>query len=311
MDVSAIETIDQVQPEEYTSLTWSVRLKAYYELSKPGITQMVVLTAAAGYYLAVPSTAYFSSVPHLLRFAMMLIGTALISAGACSMNQYLERDDDAHMKRTRTRPIPSGVISPASAMVFSTICSVAGLMLLASIDSLTCVLAALTYVVYTVLYTPMKKKTWMAMFIGAIPGALPAMGGWTAGAGSLGVGGWVLFTIMVLWQMPHFLALSIMYRQDYEGGGFVLLGKSFNANKTEAAHALMYALVLFPVALALWMFGIAGSLYAIGCSALSVLFIVSAVRVVRDSTVANARKMLLSSYAFLMGVFLFMFVDKI
>lgn len=286
-------------------------VRAYYELTKPGITQMVVLTAAAGYYLAVGDNHYFTSVGNILRFLLAMVGTALISAGSCALNQYLERQDDARMNRTKSRPIPTGIISPTQALLFGCVLSVAGALALATINTLTLVLAIATHLSYIAFYTPLKKRSWLAMLVGGVPGALPAMGGWTAYSGSIDGGAWILFAIMFVWQMPHFLALAIMYRNDYIGGGFVLLGNETNGKTRSAIHALVYAIILLPLSVALTLVGVTGMLYLSGAIVLSGLFIYEAYKVVGDASVANARRMLLTSYAFLMGIFLFMFVDKV
>ncbi len=288
-----------------------VTLRGYYELTKPGITQMVVLTAAAGYYLAVGDNSYFTTVPHLWHVLLCLVGTALISSGACSFNHYLERDADALMKRTSGRPIPSGIISPEQSLVFAISTSVVGAALLYFVDSITFVLAIITHLSYTAAYTPLKKKSWTAMLLGGIPGALPAAGGWTAGAHELSLGAWVLFALMFLWQMPHFLALAIMYRIDYQRSGFALLGKGEGSSTKVAKHALVYAIALIPVGMMLYTQNIVGGLYGVGFLSLALMFIWRAWVTVQDASVTNARKMLMASYAFLMGVFLFMFVDKI
>lgn len=284
---------------------------AYYQLTKPGITQMVVFTASAGYYLSVREVSYFTSVYNVLHFLVAMLGTALISSGACTLNMYLERSDDNKMKRTKNRPIPSGIISPNHALYFGILLSVIGSFLLAYINVYTLVLALFTHLSYVVLYTPLKKKSWTAMLLGGIPGALPAMGGWTAGANSIDIGAWILFLIMFVWQMPHFLALAIMYRKDYEQGGFVLLGNSDTGSFISAKHLFAYVLVLIPIGLSLTLFNVTGYLYLFGSLVLSSVLLITSISLLRSTTVTNARKALLASYAYLMGLFIFMFVDKL
>ncbi|MFM8179900.1 MAG: heme o synthase, partial [Candidatus Kapaibacterium sp.] len=286
-------------------------LRGYYELTKPGITQMVVLTAAVGYYVAFPPGVPFASVDNLVRFVYLILGTALISGGSCAFNHILERADDATMKRTGQRPIPSGLISVRSAAVFATLCSVLGLLLLTLINTVTMVLAAATFLAYLAVYTPLKKKTWLAMFVGGIPGALPAVGGWTAVTGQIGPVALVLFGIMFVWQIPHFLALAMMYRQDYDRGGFALLRKDESGQHVVAKHALAYTIVLVPLGMALTFLGSVGALYLVGCSVLSVAFVKKAVDVVREPVPMMARRLLLASYAYVMGVFLLMVIDKV
>ncbi len=311
MELVEITAIEGTEHSSEQKFGLAMKLRGYYELSKPGITQMVVLTAAAGYYLAVGDNSYFASVPHLLHFVLCLIGTACISAGACSFNQYLERDADALMKRTSNRPIPSGLLQAEHSLIFAVVTSILGATALFFVDHISFALALITHISYTVLYTPLKKRSWTAMLLGGIPGALPAMGGWTAGSHELTAGAWILFGLMFLWQMPHFLALAIMYRIDYQRSGFALLGKGEGSAPMVARHALGYAVALVPIGYLLFHYNIVGTLYLIGFCALSAFFVWRAYATTRDASVSNARKLLLASYAFLMGVFLFMFVDKI
>jgi heme o synthase len=286
-------------------------VRGYYELSKPGITQMIVLTASAGYYLGVKDNLYFHSFGNILHFIVAMLGTALISAGACAWNMYIEREDDSMMKRTKSRPIPSGLISPNHALTFAIITSILGAIFLFFINLPTFLLAVATHLSYVVWYTPTKKRTWTAMLVGGIPGALPALGGWTAASNQIELGGIILFVIMFIWQMPHFLSLAMMYRADYEQGGFILLGKGENGLKVSSLHLLVYSVLLVTIGLTLTVTGVTGWLYFAISLALGIYFVYQAVAVYREPSVANARKSLLASYAYLMGVFLSMFLDKV
>ena len=307
VEVAAVEHISTAGSAKSSPMT---ALRGYYELTKPGITQMVVLTAAVGYYLAFPSNQSFADIGNLIRFVLFTFGTACISGGACAFNHVLEHRDDATMKRTAQRPIPSGLISARNAVYFAVSCTLAGVAALAFVNLLTLVLAVGTFVVYLLLYTPLKKKTWVAMFVGGIPGALPAVGGWTAVTGELGVVAYVLFAIMFIWQMPHFLALAMMYRNDYDRGGFALLCKDESEQGLVARHALFYTIVLVPFGLLLYALGAVGILFLVGFAALSFVFIRKAVDVVKEPTPTCARRLLLASYAYVMGVFLLMVIDK-
>ena len=222
----------------------------------------------------------------------------------------MERHDEAVMKRTALSVIPSCEISAQQASVFGSCISLAGLATLWFVNDITLFLALSTSLVYLALYTPLKKRSWPAMFVGGIPGALPAVGGCTAAAGSLTVTSLVLFAIMFVWQMPHFLALAMMYRNDYDRGGFALLRKEESSQRVVAIHALVYTIVLLPIGLLLSFMGVSGAMFAVGYAALSVVFIKSAVEVLADTTPARARRLLLSSYAHIMGAFLLMVIDK-
>ncbi|MBL7999903.1 MAG: protoheme IX farnesyltransferase, partial [Candidatus Kapabacteria bacterium] len=257
------------------------------------------------------SLGYFLEVQNIIHFVVMMFGTVFISSGACVVNHYLERADDALMNRTKNRPIPSGLVSPNAALLFGILCSVAGAGMLATINITTLMLALLTHISYVAVYTPMKKKTWTAMLVGGLPGALPAMGGWTAVTNAIDMPALVLFGIMFIWQMPHFLALAIMYRGDYERGGFVLLNDTHSRNVRSAQHAFAYSLLLIPCAAALTMLDVTGWLFAAGCVCLGGYFAYTALNCIKDCTTTSARKMLISSYIYLMGIFLLMFLDKV
>jgi len=194
------------------------RAWAFLELTKPGITRMVVITAAAGFYLG--SRGRFD----LAAFFDTLIGTALVAAGSSALNQLRERDIDARMDRTRGRPLPSGRVTPRAAALFSWSAAVLGVGYLAwRVNILTAGLALATLVSYVFLYTPLKLRTSLNTLVGAVPGALPIVGGWTAAGGRMDGVVLSLFWILFLWQLPHFLALAWIYREDYKRGGFAML----------------------------------------------------------------------------------------
>ncbi|OLE49330.1 MAG: protoheme IX farnesyltransferase, partial [Candidatus Rokubacteria bacterium 13_1_20CM_2_69_58] len=182
---------------------------AFLELTKPRITQLVLLTAAAGFYLGARGTVDLQLLAHTL------LGTALVAAGTNAFNQLRERDVDARMRRTQGRPLPSGRVTPRAAGAFAGTISLAGVAYLAwKVNLLTAGLAALTLASYVLLYTPLKRKTSLNTLVGAVPGALPIVGGWTAAGGHLGPAVLALFWILFLWQLPHFLALAWIYRDD-------------------------------------------------------------------------------------------------
>ena len=316
VEVAANEHIHPSDPERvHASLSVTPPLtsvlKGYYELTKPGITQMVVLTAAVGYYVGLPHSIPFASVDNILRFVVFACATTLVSAGACALNHYVERNDDAVMKRTAQRPIPSGLISANAALIFAVISSVVGLSAMFLINTLTFALALCTTLSYVFVYTPMKKKSWIAMLVGGIPGALPVLGGYTASTGHTDMTAFLLFAIMFVWQMPHFLALAMMYRHDYERGGFALLRSEESQQTTVALHALIYTAILLPLGIMLGVIANVGSLFVAGHVILCAVFVYTALKVVRETTPVRARKLLLTSYAYVMGVFLLMVIDKV
>ncbi|MEY2719368.1 MAG: hypothetical protein RLZZ273_734, partial [Bacteroidota bacterium] len=236
----------------------------YYELTKPGISKMVMMTTLAGFYLAIPdhSSIFDPSVASLL--AVTILGTLLISSGSCVANHIMERDVDARMKRTSARPIPAGTISVKSAVVFSAALTISGAALLSMVNTLTLILALITWAVYVLVYTPMKTRSSLAVIVGGVPGALPFMGGWTAVSGSLDAMAWVLFAILFFWQLPHFYALSWMYRTDYREGGMVLRAINDDSGRVLAVQMIVTSILTLLAATLPTLLGSTGLLYLIG-----------------------------------------------
>ncbi len=293
------------------ALGWRDILSAYNELTKPGITMMVVMSAAVGYYLSLPKNSFlYLTVETGAHFFLSMIGTSLVSAGACVLNHVTERQFDAQMKRTMMRPIPSGRVPVKAAAIFGTILSAAGIGLLASMNVLGAVLAAATSVLYLAVYTPLKRKTQLSTLIGGIPGALPPLGGWVMGSGDIGLGGLVLFAILFCWQIPHFLSLAWMYRKDYEKGGFPILAVLDDSGLVVARHIVIYTLLLFVLSLFLSLRGLTGVFYFYGALVLGVGFLFSAIRFFFERSNAKARSVLLASYFYLLSLFTLMFLDK-
>ena len=190
----------------------------FADLVKARLTALVLLTTFVGFYLGERG-----AVNYLLMFHA-LFGTALVASGAAALNQLLERDYDAKMRRTASRPLPSGRLQPATVAIFGGVCSVAGLVYLAAlVNPLTSVVGAVTLVSYLFIYTPLKRVTWVNTLVGAIPGALPPLMGWTAARNELSGEGWALFAILAFWQIPHFMAIAWLYRDEYAKAGFVML----------------------------------------------------------------------------------------
>lgn len=289
------------------------KLIAYYNLTKPGITRMVILTTTVGYYLAIPiaTIEYFGAIEHLMRLVMTVIGSTLICGGSCVLNNYIERDIDKLMKRTMNRAMATGEVSARSGLMYGIFLSVVGGVILWNINPLTFVLAIATWVSYVVIYTPLKRVSKISLFIGAIPGALPMLGGWTAYKNSIDTPALMLFAIMFIWQLPHFLSLSWMYKKDYERGGFAMTAVSDETGKKISTETLLYCLILLPVSLGLWQSGVVGGIYAIGSLILSTVFIFFAAKFRRNPTHENARATLLASYFFLTTLMILMFFDKV
>ena len=207
-------------------------LRDYLQLSKSRIVMMVLITTAAGYLFATRSVDW-------TLLLNTLIGTALVAAGTNALNQYVERDHDAKMRRTRLRPLPDGRISPRAALFFSVAISLIGTIYLGlTVNWLTAALGAFTLMSYIFIYTPLKRVSTICTLIGAVPGAIPPLMGWTAATGVLGAGGWIIFAILFFWQLPHFMAISWMYRDDYARGGFAMLAVQDDDGRATARHAV-------------------------------------------------------------------------
>lgn len=283
-------------------------MKAVLELSKPRITQLVVLTTAGGYYMA--SSGRFD----LVRFAWTLVGTTLVAAGTNALNQFRERHTDARMSRTRHRPLPSGRITPRAALVFAVVTAAAGIGLLgALVNLLTAALATLTLVSYVWVYTSLKPRTSFNTLVGAVPGALPVLGGWTAAGGELSGAAWGLFWILFLWQLPHFLALAWIYRDDYRSAGLAMLSIDDHDGGRTARMALLYAIALVPVSLGPTVNGLTGPLYFYGVLVLSVIYAAAGAGMLWQpaARLAWARRVFLVSIVYLPALLTLGVLDKV
>ena len=266
----------------------------FLALTKPRLVLMVLIATLAGFYLG--SFGEFD----WIRLLNTIFGTALAAGGTIALNQYVERDLDAKMRRTRSRPLPDGRLHPAGALIFGVAISAGGVLyLLVAVNALSSLLAAITVLSYIFLYTPMKRKTPFCTFVGAIPGALPPMGGWVAAQGSLGFEAWVLFGIMFFWQIPHSLAIAWMYRTDYERAGLKLLPVIHPDGRSTGHQIVSNCLALLAVGLVPTLIGIAGPSYFIAALALGSVFLGCGVSfAILRSTVA-ARRLLLASYLYI------------
>jgi len=259
----------------------------WLELTKPEITFLVVISGLAGFVLG--STSGIDG----WTLVWALLGIGLTSAGGCVLNHVREVDLDARMKRTATRPLPSGRIDADHARAFGYGAIAAGLGILCPLTNpLTGVLAALTVALYLYVYTPLKQKSVWNTLVGTIPGALPILGGWTAATGSLGPGGWALFGVLVCWQMPHFLSLAWMYRKDYERAGFAMLPVLQPSGQSTAIQSVVFSIGMVGFSLLPSFQGLVGPFYLSGASALGVLFLIPVIRFARSRSVPDARALL-------------------
>ena len=266
----------------------------------------MLLTAAAGFYLGSRGGV------DVRLLVQTLIGVALVAAGTNAFNQVRERDVDARMRRTERRPLPSGRLTPRAAALFAGVISVAGVLYLAlAVNLLTAGLAALTLASYVLLYTPLKRKTTLNTLIGAVPGALPIVGGWTAAGGTIGPAVAALFWILFLWQLPHFLALAWIYREDYQRGGLAMLSVTDPDGRHTGRMMLLYAMALLPVSLLPTLLGVTGPLYFFGALTLGLAYAGVSVAMTAAVTTARAWRVFLVSIVYLPALLTLMVLDKI
>lgn len=272
-------------------------LRPYLELTKPRLTLLAVMTVVVGFYLGAQGR-----ISGWLLTATAL-GAWLVASGAHALNQYLEQDVDALMERTRRRPLPTGRLTPRAALQWGVLLSVGGLLVLVlGVNGLTTLLAAITLLTYLLIYTPLKRRSALCTLVGAVPGALPPLMGWAAARGTLAPEAWVLFGILFLWQLPHFLALGWIYREDYRRAGLPLL---------PIRQITPYLLALLPLSLLPSVLGMTGVVYFLGALALSVCFLTCGLSVARWRSALSAQRLFRASLAYLPALLCLMSVDKI
>jgi heme o synthase len=250
-----------------TELTQSNKLGAFISLTKPDVSFLVLMTTGAGFYMGARGPIDWLHMLHVV------FGTMMIAAGTAALNHYIERESDRYMRRTASRPLPTGQLTPAEALRFGVVLCIAGAIDLYFVAGyLACLLGVITSVGYLLAYTPLKKRTVWATFIGAIPGAIPPMIGWAAATGKLDAGAWLLFAILFFWQFPHFHAISWMYREDYARAGILMLPVVDKDGTRTFRQIVLYAATLVAVSLLPAIMGFAGVLYFFGalvtCTAL-------------------------------------------
>ena len=266
----------------------------FIALTKPRLNLLVLVTTLAGLYLAAPDGVAIPILVHTLA------GTALVAGGAAALNQVWERDTDALMQRTRSRPVPAGRLGSTQALWFAIALSVAGVVDLAvNVNVLAAFVAWLTLTSYVFVYTPLKRRTSLATLVGAIPGALPPVIGWAAAVGTVTLPALVLFGIVFLWQMPHFLAIAWLYRHEYAAAGIPLLPVLEPDGRRTGRQALLYAAALWPVSLMPTLVGLAGGFYIALATVLGSILVVLSARFARDRSTAAARRLFLFSIVYL------------
>jgi protoheme IX farnesyltransferase len=280
----------------------------YWALTKPEINFLIAIATFAGFYLGLPA--------ELHRFPFMLlintlIGTLLVSSGASTLNQYVERRFDAQMRRTARRPLADGRLEPSSVLLFGILLSFAGGMYLAvAVNAKASLIALFTLASYLEVYTPLKRKTPLCTFVGALPGAMPPLIGWAAASGTLSFEAFVLWAVLFLWQFPHFMAIAWMYREDYARAGYLVLPQGEQSGRFMSWQALVASLGLIPVSLSPTVIGGAGLLYFAVAIMLSLGLLYYSARLAYQRSTTAARKLLMASIVYLPLVLLLMVLDK-
>ena len=294
-------------PEVASAALTRSRLADYVALTKPRIAVMVLFTVAVGAILAAGTAID----PFVLLHAV--VGTALVASGASALNQLIERDSDGRMRRTVSRPLPAGRLQPLEVLLFGSALAVVGLVYLAVTlrQSCTPLVAAFTFIAYVGIYTPLKSRTTLNTLIGAVPGALPPVIGWTAVRGEIGPEAWMLFAVVFLWQVPHFLAIAWIYRDDYGRAGLLMLPVVDPDGRLTSRHMVLWTLSLVPASFAPSVLGSAGPLYLLGAFALGLVFLARALGFAHSRSIEDARRVLRASLIYLPGLLVLLLMDRL
>ena len=280
--------------------------EAYFELTKPSITFLILISTALGFYLG------GDGIQDHVKFLITLLGSCLVSSGAGALNHFAEMESDWLMERTKKRPLPTGLIEPDNARIFGL-----GLTLIGSgllyfyVNLLTSILALITTLLYLFVYTPLKKITWLNTSIGAIPGSIPTLGGWVAATGSLEPEAWVLFAILFLWQHPHFYAIALMYKDDYKKASLKMLPVVEPDGRRTNRQIIWHALLLIPVSLVPVYMNTQGLIYLYGALFLGVCYLISGFLLTKKFSMENARSLLQMSVIYLPALFIIILLDKL
>jgi len=289
-----------------SSFKFAGKLQDYKLLIKFNLSFMVVFSALISYLLA-PKVKEYDWMAIILFF----VGGMLVTGSANTINQIVEKDTDALMKRTANRPVASGRMSTTEAWAFAVIAGIGGVLILWHFNLLTAVLAAFSLFVYAFIYTPLKKVSSISVLVGAIPGSLPCLIGWAAGNDDLSAGGWALFALQFFWQFPHFWAIAWIAHKDYTAAGFKLLPSNEGPTKYSAIQAVIYSLLLLPVGILPYLIGMSG-IVSLGIVLIANLLMVwQCVRLYREMTVKAARRVMFGSYIYLPVVLLALLANKI
>jgi protoheme IX farnesyltransferase len=282
------------------------RSSDFIALAKPRLNMLVVASSLAGYVMG------GGDMSNAMIVVLTVLGTALVAGGASGFNQVIERQPDSLMRRTRLRPVPDGRLQPGESLLFATALCASGLLIRGvGVNTLSAGVALVTLVTYTLVYTPLKRRSSFATVVGAIPGALPPVIGWAAARGALSEGGWVLFAIVFLWQLPHFLAIAWIYREDYARAGFQMLPVIEPDGRSTGRQAMYYCAALLPVSLAPTLIGLATTAYFVAALVLGLLFLGLTLRFARTRAIPDARRLFFGSIVYLPVLWLLMIVFRV
>src|SRR6266576_6940087 len=305
MKTAAIDLHSSAAAQAVVPPSALARASAYLELTKPRITSLIVLTSAAGFSLGSRGAVNY------LTFTHAMIGIALLSSGIATLNQFMERDLDGLMRRTENRPLPSGRLIPFEALWFGIALTLAAELYLAlSVNVLTAVMGLTVITGYLFLYTPLKTRTSLSTAVGAFPGAMPPLMGWTAARGEVDIAAWVLFAILFLCQFPPFLAIAWMYREDYGRAGIRMLPVVEPEGRVTGQQIVAFTIMLIPVSLLPAVMGISGRVYLVAAIVLGLLFLASSVRAALSKSNQHARQLLLASVLYLPILFGVMVLNR-
>ena len=283
-------------------------MKYYIQMMKPRISLLVLLTGYLGYYLGLRSI----DSNNYDNLIFLFIGMFFSSSGCAVLNQYLEKDLDSKMKRTMNRAIPSGKIQPINALLFGSILCVFGVFFIyQTINYLTTVICFSTIFLYLFVYTQSKRYSTLNTLIGSIPGALPVVGGWTAATNSLNSISWILFAILFCWQIPHFLAIAIIYSKDYKKGGFKMLPSEYPNSKHTQYHVLFFSIAMIGTSMGLYFKQILDLGYLIGISIIGALFFIIVFKFIKNSSSKNAKKLMVATLFYFPLMFILIILNAL
>lgn len=289
-----------------TMTSIAATVSPYIEISKLRLGSLVVVTSAVGFLAA-----NHGPLP-ILTFLNTIVGVTASCAGAAALNNYMERNFDGAMERTMCRPLPSGRLSPLNALLYGIVLTVLSTAFLAwQVNVLCGFLALMTSFLYVLVYTPLKRVHWLNTFVGAIPGALPILGGWAAATNSLSPGAWVLFLIMFVWQHPHFYAIAWVYRDDYERGGYKMLSVVDKTGARLFRQMIGYAVLLIPLSLLPTALGMSGMIYFYAAAVLGVMFLVHSLYAAKSRAIVDSKRLFHFSIIYLPVLLALAIFDKI